>query len=135
MNLELNKIREVLKSFQYIEFAYLYGSYSKGTNTKFSDVDIAVYQTNNSDYELKKNEFSIESKLMIEMPGLEFDVRSMNTAPIIVTGKILNEGELLFCRNESFYLDYLVSKRIQYLDFLIIYNPMFEKRYREMLNG
>ncbi|NLT49509.1 MAG: nucleotidyltransferase domain-containing protein [Ignavibacteria bacterium] len=134
MNLDINKITEVLKTFEEIEFAYLYGSYANGTATPLSDVDIAVFQKHKNTFELKMNEFKIEAELMKEIPGIEFDVRSLNNAPITVTGKIINEGKFLFCRDEQRFLDYTVSKRMQYMDYMIVYKPIFDKRYEEMLN-
>jgi len=134
MNLDINKITEILRTFEEIEFAYLYGSYANGTETPLSDVDIAVLQKHKKNYDLKINEFNIEVELMKEIPGIEFDVRSLNNAPITVTGKIINEGKFLFCRDQQRFLDYTVSKRMQYIDYMSVYKPIFDRRFNEMLN-
>lgn len=129
------KISNILKLYPEIEFAYLYGSYAKGFETPLSDVDIAVYNNNtDKDYELRMFEFELEDKLEHSITGYKFDVRSVNSAPLMVVNKILTEGMLLFYRNERFYYDYFVNNRIKYLDFSIIYKPMFEQRYKDLIN-
>lgn len=128
-------IKECLFNIVEIEIAYLYGSYALNTETKFSDIDIIVYQKHdNNAYNLRINEFKIESDLMSKLPGYEFDVRSFNDAPIIVAGKIFNEGRLLFYRDEKFYYDYLVNTRLRYMDYSIIYKPIFNERFQSLLN-
>lgn len=43
-----NKIKSLLSLQDEVEFAYLFGSYAKGSYTDKSDVDIAVYLTDTS---------------------------------------------------------------------------------------
>jgi predicted nucleotidyltransferase len=134
-NILFEKIKDCLCKNKELEFAYLYGSYALNKQTALSDIDIAIYQKKNkSAYDLRKIEFKVESDLKTVLPENEFDLRSFNDAPIIVIGKILNEGKLLFYHNENFYYDYLVNKRIQYMDYLIVYNPLFNERYNNLLN-
>ena len=131
----IKKIKDFLFDNKEIEFAFLFGSYAIGKETPLSDIDIAVYQNQNkSKYDLRKTELKIEINLTLEFPLNKFDIRSLNDAPIIVTGKIINEGTLLFFHNEKFYYDYLVSMRMRYLDYLLVYNPLFNNRYENLLN-
>ncbi len=131
----IDTIKKNLFNYKEIEFAYLFGSYALNLETPLSDIDIAVYQRcQKSPYDLRMSEFNIESDLIRILPEYKFDVRSFNDAPIIVVGKILNEGTLLFYKDESFYYDYLVNKRMQYMDYLIIYNPIFNEQYERLLN-
>ena len=130
--MDKNRIFEIIKNsllkIEDIEFAYLFGSFAADTENPLSDIDIAIYQhTNKSAYDYRMAEFKIESDLMNSIPSVEFDVRSLNDAPIIVIGKILNEGTLLFMKDEKFYYDYLVNKRIQYMDYCFIYDPLFKR--------
>lgn len=129
------KIKEILLHNSEIEFAYVFGSYAVDKETELSDIDIAIYQKNNGNsYSLRKNEFIIESDLIQKLPGYEFDVRSLNDAPIVISGKIINEGMLLFNRDENFYYDYIVNTRLKYMDYLIVYTPLFDYRYNNLLN-
>ncbi len=137
--MDKNKIIENIKTHLMkkddVEFAYLFGSYALDYETPLSDIDIAIYQKGNrSKYDLRMNEFKIESELIQLMPQFEFDVRSFNDAPILIIGKILNEGKLIFYKDDKFYYDYLVTKRIMYIDFCLVYNPLFEERYKSMLD-
>jgi hypothetical protein len=118
-----------------IEFAYIYGSFAAGTENPLSDIDVAVYQrANKTAYDYRMVEFAIESELIQSIPSFKFDVRSLNDAPLIVTGKILNEGRLLFMKDDKFYYDYLVNNRIKYMDYCFIYDPLFNERYENLIN-
>ncbi len=131
----IDSIKKYLINFSEIEFAYLYGSMAIGKEIPGSDVDIAIYQKMQvSSYDLRMTEFKIEDDLIKNLHPGKFDVRSLNDAPVIVIGKILNEGSLLFYKNENFYYDYLVNMRLQYMDYLMTYNPIFKKRYESLLN-
>ena len=128
-------IRDLLIKDKEIEFAYLYGSYAINKETPLSDIDIAIYQKSEKPaYNFRMTEFRIESDLIKILPGYKFDVRSLNQAPIIVIGKILNEGTVLFFKDEKFYYDYLVNNRLKFMDYSIIYNPLFNQRYEDLLN-
>jgi len=132
----IEKINVHLQQFDEIEFAYLFGSYARNEETDLSDIDIAIYQKNTkSKYELKSFELEVEVKLTEKFQNEKFDVRSMNDAPITVIGKIINEGKLLFARDRSFLTDYIVHNRLKYMDYMIIYKPLLEQRYREVING
>lgn len=132
----LSEIKKLLISKSEIEFAFIFGSFARNEDTELSDIDIAIYQTKHkSKYELIMLEFDIEVKLMERIPGQKFDVRCLNNAPIVVIGKIINEGKLLFARDESFLTDFIVKNRLKYMDYLVVYKPLLEKRYEELLDG
>ena len=131
----IDELKKRLRNFDEVEFAFIYGSYAVNKETPLSDVDIAVYQkTNKPAYELRITELKAESELIRLLPGYKFDVRSLNDAPIIVVGKIINEGILLFYKDENFFFDYVVNNRIKYMDYSLIYNPLFNERYTRLLN-
>ena len=128
-------IKNYLSAIPEIEFAYLFGSYASGRETPQSDIDIAIYQRNNkTGFDYRMFEFKIESDLVDILPNKKIDVRSFNDAPIIVIGKIINEGELLFYRDENRFHDFIVNNRLKYMDYLIVYNPLFEDRFNQLLN-
>ena len=54
---QIDKIKEILDTFNEVEFAYLFGSYANNTFTQKSDIDIAIY--------LKKNYNTFDTKLKI----------------------------------------------------------------------
>ena len=132
----LLEIKKLLIGISEIEFAFIFGSFGRNEDTELSDIDIAIYQTKHkSKYELIMLEFDIEVKLTERISAQKFDVRCLNNAPIVVIGKIINEGELLFARDEAFLTDFLVKNRLKYMDYMIVYKPLLEKRYEELLDG
>ena len=138
--MEKEQIYDIIKSTiskrTDIIFAYIFGSFATNMDTPLSDIDIAVFhKERKSAYGYRMIEFEIENQMLHVLPNKKFDVRSLNDAPITITGKILNEGKLLFFSNEKFYYDYLVAQRILYMDYMLIYNPLFNERYENLLNG
>lgn len=132
----LSEIKKLLISKSEIEFAFIFGSFARNEDTQLSDIDIAIYQAKHkSKYEILMFEFEVEAKLTERIPAQKFDVRCLNNAPIVVIGKIINEGKLLFTRDEEFLTDYIELNRLKYMDYLIVYKPMLEKRYEELLDG
>ncbi|HED36645.1 MAG TPA: nucleotidyltransferase domain-containing protein [Ignavibacteria bacterium] len=131
----LNDISNYFDGFSEVAFAYLYGSFGSKYQNKFSDVDIAIYQSNKkSSYDYRMIEFRIEADLCQLYPEFNFDVRSLNDAPIIVIGKIINKGKPVFVRDENQHLDYVELNRLKYMDYQIIYKPLFDYRYKQLLN-
>lgn len=132
----IRQISSILSLNEEIGFAYLFGSYATGKETQLSDIDIAIFQKmHKSAYEYRITEFKTESELTAKFPGNKFDVRSMNDAPIIVIGTILNEGILLFNNSGEFHLNYTEENRIKYMDYFQVYNSMLNERYSNLLNG
>ena len=134
-NILIDRVKEDLRDFEEIEIAFLYGSFALNKETPLSDVDIAIYQkTEKNTYNLRIVELKIESELTKILPGYKFEIRSLNDAPLIVVGKIINEGKLLFYKNEHFFYDYLVNNRLKYMDYSFIYDPLFKERFSKLLN-
>jgi len=135
-NILIKNIRDFLFNNKDIEFAYLFGSYAIDKETPLSDIDIAIYQKYNKPiYDFRMAEFKIESDLLQKFPMSKFDIRSLNDAPIIVIGKIINEGKLLFFNDDKFYYNCLVNMRMRYMDYSLVYNPLFNEHYENLLNG
>lgn len=131
----LSKLKEYFKKCDEVSFVYLYGSFGTEYQTDFSDVDIAIYQIHEkSKYEYRNLEFKIEVGLSQLFPNLNFDVRSLNDAPIMIVGKIIDEGKLIFASNEIKHFEYVELHRLMYMDYQIIYKPLFEYYYKELLN-
>jgi hypothetical protein len=131
----IDSLKKHLRNVDEIEFAFLYGSFALNKETPLSDIDIAVYQkTSKPVYDLRIVELKIESELTGLLPSYKFEIRSLNDAPLIVVGKIINDGVLLFYKNENFFFDYLVNNRIKFMDYSFIYNPLFNERYTKLLN-
>ena len=100
-------------------FAYLYGSYARGFVHPFSDLDIGIYIENISYREYLELELSLSLEID-EKTGnnVASEVRIMNVLPLVITGKIITEGVLIFSRSEIIRVDFETSIRSAYFDFL-----------------
>ena len=102
-------------------FAYAYGSMASGTAHRFSDLDIGVYLGS----DCVKNVLETELNLSLEIDRqlghvIETDVRAINTLPLELVGRMLTEGILVYCADESRRVAFEVLLRKQYFDFLPI---------------
>ena len=118
---KIDELQTLISTIDEVEFAYLFGSYAKQTQTKKSDIDIAVYlrdKNNNFDTKLK-----IHHKLEITLKK-EIDLVVLNSAKNFeLLEDIFNEGivlkdskddtRIMFeLRKEHEILDYKVFKRM-----------------------
>jgi predicted nucleotidyltransferase len=113
--------------------AYLYGSYATGLVHPFSDLDIAIYVNRIS----RSQYLDLELSLALEIDerlegGLPSEVRVMNELPLVITGRIITEGVLLFSRDEIIRVDFETSIRDAYFDFLPVLRT-YERTYIEDL--
>lgn len=131
----IEQIKTYFSSKSDICFAYLFGSFGTEYQNKFSDIDIAVYVNElKNKFEYRNLEFRIEAELSQILRDIKIDVRILNDAPIINVGKILTEGKLIFVRDQKFYDDYYELSLLKYLDYQIIYKPLINYHYKELLN-
>jgi len=102
-----------------VMFAYLYGSYVTGLVHPFSDLDIGVYVEKISRRQYLKLELSLALEIDEKLgSGVASEVRIMNVLPLVVTGKIITDGILIFSGNETARVDFETSVRSAYFDFL-----------------
>ncbi|MBI3761042.1 MAG: nucleotidyltransferase domain-containing protein [Chloroflexi bacterium] len=103
-----------------IAAAYIFGSAARGQMTPFSDIDVALLLTAGcvakSDH--LKFELSLEAEIAERCGLSETDVRIINDAPLIVRGRVLTEGVLLYVRDDEFRIDFETRTRTEYFDFL-----------------
>jgi len=100
-------------------FAYLYGSYSTGNVHPFSDLDIGVYIDDVSDIKYLKLELSLSLEIDVKIgSGVRAEVRIINNLPLVILGKMITEGTLIYSRDEVVRVDFETSVRSAYFDFL-----------------
>ena len=103
----------------HVLFAYIYGSYAKGLVHPFSDLDIGIYVEEMSLREHLKLELSLSLEVDGKLGnGVVADVRVINNLPLVLKGKIITEGFLIYSRNEILRVNFETSVRIAYFDFL-----------------
>jgi len=102
-----------------VEIAYVHGSAARGQMLPDSDIDIAVVLSHVPPaYEQILLEFDIQAALEDGCPLSNFDVRTINHAPIMAQGPIVQEGILIFARNQEQRIDFEVLVRSKYFDYL-----------------
>lgn len=99
---------ETIKNYLYkrneIIFAYLYGSFVKGTNNKESDLDIAIYIDENQ--KPASSKYGYRSYLISEIQAFktkDIDLIILNESPNLITFNVLKEGRLLFSKSNKIH--------------------------------
>lgn len=101
-----------------VEIAYIYGSVARGAVTPFSDIDIAlVLSEPRPPYERLMCEFAIQADIEAASGLTDVDVRAINEAPLLVRGKVIQQGILLYERDRARRVAFEVQTRKLYFDF------------------
>ena len=111
-------LSEALGGDQRIAAAYLFGSFTRGQATALSDVDVALVVADRcSALERAAAVVEVATKLAGTAPGVTFDVHALADLPTAVSGRVVNEGELVFESDPSARVRAEVAARMAYLDF------------------
>lgn len=105
------KITEALKKREEIIFAYLHGSFLE---ERFRDVDVAIYL--NTDKKNVLYALNLERELE-EGVGVPVDVRILNNAPLSFRFRVIEQGVLLFSKDEERRSDFESLTMAEYHDF------------------
>src|SRR3990170_4512520 len=92
----LTKITEgkkVLFDDNNVIFAYLFGGLAEGKVTPLSDIDIAVFLK--SAHDVAEYKLGLFERLFGSLGTSEIDLLILNTAPISLTGRILQKKKIL----------------------------------------
>lgn len=102
----------MLKSFNEISFAYIFGSFNRGY---FKDIDVSAYCFIEKE---KVFDFEIDISLKIEKEiKIPVDFKVLNFAPIGFQYSVIKEGVLIFEKDKEFHLDYLENLGMNYMDY------------------
>jgi len=112
-------------------FAYLYGSYAGGVPHRFSDLDIGIFV----EELVLPTCLDLELSLALRIDELldhvvQSEVRVINYLPLVVNGKILSDGELIYSIAENKRIDFEGRVRRAYFDFLPVIQE-YQKTYRD----
>src|SRR5512136_1462191 len=81
-------------------FAYLYGSYAKGLSHPFSDLDVGIFVEGLERRSCLNLELSLALRIDERLDHtVESEVRVLNVLPLVVKGRILADGELIYSRD------------------------------------
>jgi len=117
----LSRLREAVPSVlsHYpVDAAYVYGSVARGTVMPFSDVDIAlVLRESPPAYDRLRLELKIQAAIEDATGLMSIDVWSVNEAPLMVRGTVVQEGLLVYEGDRARRVDFEVQTRKRYFDF------------------
>ncbi len=115
-----------LKARKDIAFAYLFGSVAENRATHLSDIDIAVYVTEERITDVR---FQILGDLMDILKTDKLDLVILNTAPLTLKMKILQTKKNL-ADNVPYARHTFESRTMRtYFDFSKIENRILEEKY------
>lgn len=101
-----------------VRFAYLFGSHARGTAGDRSDIDVAV-MLDDAVPEVRRLELQLELAEALERAtGLSpVEVVLLNDAPMLLAGRVVQEGQLLYSADEPARVAYESLTFRQYVDF------------------
>lgn len=125
------KIRNYLRGFENILFAYIFGSFIDEDLDYFRDIDIAIYLRE----PIQDNHLNIEITLtakVAELIGYEYeiDLVLMNNKDISLLANII-EGEVLFIKDEDLWSDYVTYIAMSYNDMAYYRDLYLREAYLE----
>ena len=127
IELLLSKAEAYLKSRSDVVFAYLFGGLAKKKPMPLSDVDIAIYLSEGVDVVERKME--ILGKLMMLLETDEIDLVILNTAPLTLKMKILENKKVIVDNNPFLRYSYESLTIRKYFDFSIKETGILERRF------
>jgi len=110
-----------------VRFAYLFGSLAKREPSYLSDVDIAVYLSEDADFLEKKME--ILGKLIELLETDEIDLVILNSAPLTLRMSILETKEVIVDNAPYLRHTYESLTMREYFDFSIRESAILKRRF------
>lgn len=115
----MENIIKVLENESNVLFAYLFGSYAKGTYYEKSDIDIAIYLKDES---ILERDPLYPSRLAIKIEHAldekkAVDVSVLNGSTLVFRSQVLRYGKLLYSKDEKKRIEFETSSLAQYYDF------------------
>jgi predicted nucleotidyltransferase len=110
-----------------VGLAYLYGSAATGETTPLSDLDIALV----SDEDLSPHD-RLTLILRVQLGLLDLceianaDVRIINDAPLVLQGRVVSDGILVYARDDRERIDFEVTTRLRYFDYRPVHDRLQE---------
>lgn len=110
-----------------VNLAYLFGSRAKNTENVMSDIDIALYFTNNYDV---MNDALVRGDIIelgFEFFKIDVDVVSLNYAPLLLKYEVIKDGIIIFEKSPLGRIEFEVKVMREYLDFKY-YSDIYDEK-------
>jgi len=110
IHLTKDQIREKLRTYfadrPEVQVAYLFGSVARGRSGSLSDIDIAVLvDSESADRNAQAAGYGLRAEYISDLMGIlhtnDVDLVLLNQAPPLLAHEVLEDGFILFCRNED----------------------------------
>ncbi len=115
----MENIKKILEKEPDVLFAYLFGSYAKGTQDEKSDIDIAIFLIDTC---LLERDPLYPSRLAIRIERAlsgkkPVDIRVLNGSTLRFKSQVLRYGKLLFSKDEKRRIEFETHSLAHYYDF------------------
>jgi hypothetical protein len=122
----LERLREYIKQYPQILFAYLFGGLTRENISPLSDVDIALYvkEPDRVDY------LSLYTEISNQLGTDELDLVILNKASLSLAGRILMSREVLFDRDPFFRHNYESLTLRKFFDFQFREKEFLKRKYK-----
>lgn len=119
--------RDVLMQDPIVVFAYLFGGLAAGRVNPLSDVDIAVYINDNRD--LANYKLALYDRITDALGTGEVDLIILNTAPISIAGRVLQNKKLLIDKEPFRRHAYESLVLREFFDFRVMEEALLARRF------
>jgi predicted nucleotidyltransferase len=116
------------QSFKEIDIIYLFGSYSKDTSNRMSDIDLAVSFMSNISFKGKIDILININELFGNEYNHNVDITVFEDANLVLRREIIYYGEVIFCRDEEKRILQQVSTIREYEDY-----KYYSNKYNQIL--
>lgn len=127
-------VKELLKKYDFILFALMFGSFAKGEPTPLSDLDIGIFTEREIDlFQTGEIIFELET-----LANRKVDLVILNDLPVthpLLAFNIVAGHKLLFCSNTKAYSDFKTKSLLFYFDFQPIIKVQNEHLKKRIKNG
>jgi hypothetical protein len=124
---KIPNIKKVLVEDDNVIFAYLFGGLAEGKVHPLSDIDISVYLRDTDN--LAEYKLHLFDKLTEALRTSELDLIILNTAPVSITGRILQNKLTLVDKKPPIRHAYESLTLREFFDFKMKEDALFSMRY------
>jgi hypothetical protein len=121
-------IERIAKKYRII-LVYLFGSKARNTDSKISDIDIAVLLENNEEDDLKDLILALIFEFSKLFKSDKIDLLLLNRASLAIQYRVISEGKILYQINSELRCNYEEKVVKLYLDF-----KKFEEEYYKAMH-